>query len=78
MTGTMKKSTHRNGWRPAVLATVGCLLAAPTPLFASSYWVGFKKFWTGYIGNTSGVVVTVLIVGAVALFIITRGKWGKS
>jgi hypothetical protein len=76
--GTMKKISYRNGWRPAVLGAAGILLFAPTPLFANSYWVGFKKHWFGYVANTSGVVVTALLVGAVALFIITRGKWGKS
>jgi hypothetical protein len=62
---------------PAVVATVGSLLAVPTPAFASSYWVGFKRFWTEYITQVDGVVIIAILVGLAALFIITRGKWVK-
>jgi hypothetical protein len=66
------------GWRPAALAAAGCLLFAPAPALAGSgYWQGFKKFWTDYLGKTDGVVLTALVVGAISLFIITRGKWLK-
>jgi hypothetical protein len=70
--------SYRTCWRPAVVAAAGFLLFAPSPVFAGSYWPGFKKYWLGFIGNTSGVVVTAIIVGLISLFIITRGKWGKS
>jgi hypothetical protein len=74
----MKSNLNRTGWRPAVIAAAGCLLVAPTPVFAGGYWTGFQKFWSSYIANTSGVVMTALLVGLISLFIITRGKWSKS
>ena len=76
--GTMRIASRLSGGRLAALTAAGCLLAAPSPVFASSYWAGFKKFWTSFIADTDGVVVTALIVGLASLFIITRGKWGKS
>ena len=74
----MNSKLHRTGWRPAVLAAAGCLLLVPSPAFAGGYWRGFQKYWSSYIGNTSGIVMTALVVGAISLFIITRGKWSKS
>jgi hypothetical protein len=74
----MTRCSHRTGWRPAALAAAGCLLSAPAPALAGSgYWQGFKKFWSDYLFQTDGIVLTVLIIGAVSLFIITRGKWQK-
>ena len=75
---TMKISSPRSVWRPAVIAAAAILLLAPAPAFAGSYWEGLKRYWTGFVGNASGVVITALVVGAISLFIITRGKWGKS
>lgn len=76
----MKTSSHRTGWRPAALAAAGCLLLAPARALAggAAYWAGFKKYWGEVFGNPEGVVVIVLIVGAISLFIITRGKWNKN
>jgi len=53
--------------------------ASPTALFAAEtdYWSGFEEFWTGGLKRTSGVVLTVLGVGVVSMFIITRSKWKK-
>jgi hypothetical protein len=51
---------------------------APSPVFAGNYWTGFKRYWSAFIGQASGVVIAALIVGAISIFIITRGKWGKS
>ena len=48
-----------------------------SPLFANTYWEGFKQFWTGRLKRTDGVVLTAVGVGAVSLFIITRGRWKK-
>jgi hypothetical protein len=42
-----------------------------------SYWQEFIDFWRGVFQKQNGVVMGVLGVGAVALFIITRGKWRK-
>ena len=74
---TMKPTHFRTTWRLAALGAVASVLSAPAPAAASTYWAGFKKFWGEYIADSNGVVTTVLIVGAIALFIITRGKWAK-
>jgi hypothetical protein len=66
----------------ALVALVLLLLAAPAAagtggaLFGS-YWQSFLEFWQGMFQKQNGVVMAVLGVGAVALFIITRGKWQK-
>jgi hypothetical protein len=73
----MTLHTYRTGWRAAAFLAAGCLLSAPTPAFAGAYWNGFKKFWSDFLMQTDGVVLTALLVGAVSLFIITRGKWIK-
>lgn len=57
-------------------------VAASPPLFAAKssvrkYWDGFKEYWGGAFKNQSAVTMVVLGTGAVALFIITRGKWKK-
>jgi hypothetical protein len=46
------------------------------PLFGN-YWQGFLDFWKTTFQKQNGVVMGVLGVGAIALFIITRGKWRK-
>ena len=48
-----------------------------SPVFAASYWDGFIEHWTGVFQKQNGVVLAALLVGAVCLFIITRGKWKK-
>jgi hypothetical protein len=60
------------------------LLAAPAAaaepgahaVFAS-YWDAFMDYWEKTILQQNGIVMAVLGLGAVALFIITRGKWRK-
>lgn len=47
------------------------------PVLAAGYWEGFLEYWKGVFQQQNGVVMGVLGVGAVALFIITRGKWRK-
>lgn len=68
---------------PAVVALV--LVAAPagaadgsplTPVFGG-YWSGFVDHWGKALMKQNGIIMVVLGVGAVALFIITRGKWLK-
>jgi hypothetical protein len=72
----------------AALAAAAVLLCpAPAPaadaspvLFAGTfggYWQGFMDFWAGTLKKQNGVVMFALLVGAVSLFIITRGKWRK-
>jgi hypothetical protein len=47
-----------------------------TPLFAG-YWGEFIDHWTGKLKNQNSIILCALGVGAVGLFIITRGKWLK-
>ncbi|HEY2909827.1 MAG TPA: hypothetical protein VGI99_06250 [Gemmataceae bacterium] len=47
-----------------------------TPLFGG-YWADFLKHWTGVVKQQNGVIMVALALGALSLFIITRGKWKK-
>jgi hypothetical protein len=48
------------------------------PVFAESVtWYGFKHYWMGFVKSADRVVVIVAIIAALAVFIITRGKWLK-
>jgi hypothetical protein len=51
--------------------------AAPCQPLYASYWDGFVEHWGSKIKKQNGVIMVVLAVGAVSLFIITRGKWNK-
>ena len=68
---------------PLSLAVVALVPAAavaadPAAVFAAQgYWSGFVDFWAGSLQKQNGVVLTALGVGALSLFIITRGKWIK-
>lgn len=50
--------------------------APPAPLLGG-YWHEFVDHWLGQLKHQNGVVLFALGVGAVSLFIITRGKWKK-
>ena len=45
------------------------------PLLGAGYWDGFFEHWSGVMQKQNGVIMAALLVGAVCLFIITRGKW---
>lgn len=78
---------------PARLLPVALLLAAlglaataapaaaadgpAAPALASAYWQGFIDHWRGTLKKQNGIVLATLGVGAISLFIITRGKWQK-
>jgi hypothetical protein len=49
--------------------------AEPAPL--ASYWSGFIDHWSGVFKKQNGIVMFALLMGAICLFIITRGKWRK-
>jgi cobalamin biosynthesis protein CobD/CbiB len=73
----------RTRFRPFALA-VGLLLVLAAPaaaadpaVFAARYWDGFVEYWGNHFRQQNGVVMGVVALGAVALFIITRGKWRK-
>jgi Spy/CpxP family protein refolding chaperone len=49
---------------------------APVPPLAD-YWGEFLEHWSGVFQRQNGIVMGALLLGAVCLFIITRGKWRK-
>jgi len=51
--------------------------AESSALLGSGYWAGFVDFWTGQFKKQDSIVMFTLGIGAVAIFIITRGKWRK-
>jgi hypothetical protein len=59
----------------AVACTANPAAAADAPL--ASYWSGFIDHWSGAFKKQNGIVMFALLVGAVCLFVITRGKWRK-
>jgi Spy/CpxP family protein refolding chaperone len=59
----------------AAPATAASAAAAAPPL--ASYWSGFLDHWSGAFKKQNGIVMFALLVGAVCLFVITRGKWRK-
>jgi len=65
----------RSAAAPVPSSFPSAAIAAP-PVFASTVsWNGFKHYWMGFVKNSDRVVVFVAIIAAMALFIITRGKW---
>jgi hypothetical protein len=69
------------GLLAVLLTTAPAAAAEPAgPLFAGTfreYWRGFVDFWTSAFLKQNGIVMLVLGLGAVGIFIITRGKWKK-
>jgi hypothetical protein len=63
----------------AVAATAAPAQAASPggPALLADYWAGFIEHWSGVFQKQNGIVMSALLVGAVCLFIITRGKWKK-
>ncbi len=67
------------------LSVLSVLFLSAAPAFAvvtkpsavGRYWRDFKEFWGGAFANQNAVVLITLAFGAVAMFIITRGKWKK-
>ena len=60
----------------ALLATPASAATGDRAVFGS-YWSSFVEYWESAIMRQNGIVMLVLGLGAVALFIITRGKWRK-
>jgi hypothetical protein len=60
----------------ALLATPAAAATGDRAVFGS-YWSSFVEYWERAIMRQNGIVMLVLGLGAVALFIITRGKWRK-
>ena len=63
----------------AVLLTAAPAGAAEAggPALLAGYWTGFVDHWRGVFQKQNGIVLGTLVLGAVCLFIITRGKWRK-
>lgn len=68
----------------ALVLALAVTVVTPSPVAAASggpvfagYWAEFIDHWFGYFSKQKGVVLIALGVGAVSLFIITRGKWKK-
>lgn len=61
----------------AALATALPARAADSGALVAGYWTEFYEHWAGLLKQQNGVVMATLGVGAVCLFIITRGKWRK-
>lgn len=57
--------------------TAAPALAAGRPSAAGRYWRNFKEYWSTAFESQNAIVMVTLAVGAVAMFIITRGKWKK-
>lgn len=64
----------------AILASAAPAFAASSssaaPLFGG-YWSNFFDHWSGVFKKQNGIILAVLGLGAVSVFIITRGKWKK-
>jgi len=53
------------------------LAATGKPSAVGRYWRDFKEFWGSAFENQNAIVMFTLAFGALAMFIITRGKWKK-
>ncbi len=58
-----------------------CGACQSTPgVYASSiggFWQGFTHYWSRLVTSVDGVVMMAIGLGALGIFIITRGKWIK-
>jgi hypothetical protein len=60
------------------LPATACAGDRPAGLFgANSYWTGLVDYWQGVFQQQNGIAMGITVVGLIALFIITRGKWLK-
>ena len=76
--------TLRPLWLFPLAALVALVTATPAPAadpgpsaLVAGYWSGFVDHWQGVFQKQNGIVMALLGVGALCLFIITRGKWRK-
>jgi hypothetical protein len=60
-----------------LLLTAAPVMAAGRPSAIGRYWRDFKDYWANAFENQGAVVMVTLSAGALAMFIITRGKWKK-
>lgn len=43
----------------------------------AGYWTEFLDHWAGVLRQQNGIVMAAVLLAAVCLFIVTRGKWAK-
>ena len=60
-----------------LLGTLAVVLLQPSPLLAAGFWSGFKHYWFSFFGAQNGIVMSVIGLGLLGIFIVTRGKWRK-
>jgi hypothetical protein len=78
------RNTPMKTTRAVVFACL-LLLAGAGPVSAGessaallgSYWSSFVDHWQRMFQQQDGITVGIILVGLLALFIITRGKWVK-
>jgi hypothetical protein len=51
--------------------------SAHAPALFAGYWGEFLEHWRGVFQKQNGIVMGTIVMGAICLFIITRGKWRK-
>ncbi len=64
-------------FRFSIFVALIATLFGASSAFAGGFWDNFRSYWGRTLGTDNGIVMTVLVVGAISLFIITRGKWKK-
>ena len=62
---------------PLVAASATDLAPTLSANAIGGFWEGFRNYWTRLFGSASGAVLVAVSLGALGLFIITRGKWIK-
>ncbi len=61
---------------PLTAAPARAAAPGPAPLLAG-YWAEFVDHWTNALQHQNGFLMAGLLLGAVCLFLITRGTWRK-
>jgi len=61
----------------ASAAPAAAASAAPAAPLFGGYTSNFLDHWADFFKKQNGIIMAALGVGAVSLFIITRGKWLK-
>ena len=60
-----------------LIAAPAAAAESPSSSLFGGYWSSFLEHWSQVFMQQNGVVMAALGLGAVSLFIITRGKWKK-
>lgn len=60
-----------------LLASCDTIQASECFASSNSYWIGFRDYWLSAFRRQNTMVLAVVGLGALGIFIITRGKWRK-